>query len=351
MTWSSFARWVIVCSLAICPLIVFPAAQPTPDADPAPSVAVQTEQPHAGAVPDVITAYGSAAPALDGGMTLSLQQDGRVLAIDVTPGEQVRAGQKLLGFGASPTAVATYQQAVSMLSVARTQRAHMAQLLTQQLATRDQLAQADKAVADAQASLEALQIEGADRPTQTLTAPFDGIVAAIPVAQGDRVQPGAALMTLTRLDGLVVTVGIDAGERDRVHAGQSVHLTPLAAGPQLDGRILRVGGVLNSKTRLVDADVSVPAGSVISGAAFRADITVGQVQGWIVPHDAVLTDDKGAYIFQVAGNTASRVDVTVAGTAGNKDVVDGKLDPQRLLVVEGNYQLSDHAALRTSNTP
>ena len=177
---------------------------------------MQTEAPQAGAVPDLITAYGSAAPALDGGMTLSLQQDGRVLAIAVTPGETVRSGERLLDFGASPAAISTYQQAESALAVARSQRAHVAQLLGQQLATRDQLAQADKAVGDAQAALDALQREGADNPTQTLTAPFDGIVATVPVAQGDRVQPGAALLTLTRLDGLVVTIGIDPGDRNRV---------------------------------------------------------------------------------------------------------------------------------------
>jgi membrane fusion protein (multidrug efflux system) len=331
-----------------CLLVVLgPAAH---SADPA-SVAVQTQAPQAGAVPDVVTAYGSAAPALDGAMTLSLQQDGRILAIAVTPGETVRAGERLLDFGASPAAIATYQQAESALAVARTQRAHIVQLLAQQLATRDQLAQADKAVADAQASLDALQREGANNPKQTLTAPFDGIVATIPIAQGDRVQPGATLLTLTRLDGLVVTVGIDPRDRGRVRPRQSVHLIPLGAGPQLDGQILRVDGVLNPKTRLIDADVSVPPGAVISGEAFRADITVGQLTGWIVPHDAVLSDAKGAYVFQVAGNTASRVDVTVAGSAGNNDVVDGKLDPQRALVVAGNYQLSDHATVRPGNAP
>jgi RND family efflux transporter MFP subunit len=257
----------------------------------------------------------------------------------------------LLDFGASPAAVSTYQQAVSGLAVAKTQRAHVAQLLAQQLATRDQLAQADKAVSDAQAALDALQREGADQPTQTLTAPFDGIVTTIPVAQGDRVQPGATLLTLTRLDGLVVTVGLEPGDRDRVRAGQTVHLTPIGAGPRLDGQILRVDGVLNPKTRLVDADVSVPPGAVMSGTAYRADITVGQLLGWIVPHDAVLTDDKGAYVFQVAGNTASRVDVSVAGSVGSDDVIDGKLDPARSLVVQGNYQLSDHATVRVGGTP
>ena len=315
-------------------------------ADDSGSVAVRTQAPSQGSLPELIEVYGTAAPALDGGMTLSLQQDGRVMSIAVTPGESVRAGEKLMEFGASAAASSTFQQAVSALALASTQRAHTGQLLAQQLATRDQLAQADKAVSDAQAALDALRRDGAGRNVQTLTAPFDGIIAAIPVAQGDRVQPGTPLLTLTRLDGLVVTVGIEVGQRGRVRPGQAAHLERLAGGDALDGRVLRVDGVLNPKTRLIDADISVPASAVISGEAFRAAITVGALQGWVVPHAAVLTDDTGAYLFQVNGDKAARVDVRLLGTVGDSDIVTGKVDGGRKLIVEGNYQLDDGAAIR-----
>lgn len=329
--------------LLVCALVGLAFAA---QADDAASVLVQTEAPTRGSVPDVIPAYGSAAPALDGGMTLSVQQDGRVLAIAVTPGEIVRSGERLIDFGASAASSSTYQRAVSALALARTQRAHTAQLLTQQLATRDQLAQADKAVADAQAVLDALQREGAGRPAQTLTAPFDGIVATIPITQGERVQPSAPLLTLTHLDGLVVTIGIEPGDRNRVRPGQKVRLDPLAGGTPIEGQVLKVDGVLNPKTRLIDADVSVPKGAVISGEAFRADITVGELQGWIVPHDAVLTDANGAYVFQVLGSKAARVDVSVVRTVGETDVIEGPLVPQHRLVVQGNYQLLNGATVR-----
>jgi RND family efflux transporter MFP subunit len=316
-------------------------------ADDAGSVQVTTLPPKAGSVPDIVTVYGSAAPALDGGMTLSLQQDGRVDAIAVTPGEAVRTGERLMNFSASAAASSAFQQAVSALALAKTQRVHTAELLSQQLATRDQLAQADKAVSDAQATLDALQREGAGHATQTLAAPFDGIVAAIPVAQGDRVQPGTALLNLTRLDGLVVTVGIEPSDRARVHAGQPVRLSRLSDGAAIEGRVLRIDGVLNPKTRQVDADVSVPSGAVISGEAFRADITVGRLEGWVVPHPAVLIDEKGAYVFQIAGNKAVRVGVTLVGSDGTNDVVKGPIDAGRTLVIAGNYQLDDGSNVRS----
>jgi membrane fusion protein, multidrug efflux system len=320
-------------------------------ADDSGSVLVQTQMPRRGSAPAVVVAYGTAAPALDGGMTLSLQQDGRILGIDVTPGEAVRKGDKLIEFGASAAASSTYQQAVSAVALARSQRVHTAQLLGQQLATRDQLAQADKALSDAQSALDALQRAGGGRPEQSLAAPFDGTVATIPVAQGDRVQPGAPLLTLTRLDGLVVTVGIEPSERGRVTPGQMVRLDRLAGGAPLAGQVLRIDGVLNAKTRLVDADISVPIGAVLSGEAFRAAITVGDDRGWIVPHDAVLTGADGAYVFQVDGGKAVRVAVAIVGEAGNTDVVDGALDPKRALVVQGNYQLDDGAAVRDGSAP
>ena len=105
-------------------------------------------------------------------------------AIAVTPGETVHQGARLLDFGEFAAAASAYQQAVSALALARTQRAHTAQLLAQQLATRDQLAQANKAVSDAQAALDALKREGAGQPEQTLTAPFDGIVSDDPGGAG-----------------------------------------------------------------------------------------------------------------------------------------------------------------------
>lgn len=310
------------------------------------TVAVKTLPARRGGVPAVVVAYGIAAPALDGGMTLSLQQEGRVTALAVTPGEAVRTGDRLMDFGVSAAASSTYTQAVSALDLAKTQRLHAVQLLSQQLATRDQVAQAEKGLRDAQSALDALRQEGGGKPVQTLTAPFDGIVTSIAVAQGDRLQSGVPLMVLTRMDGLVVTVGLDPMDRAKVRPGATVVLQRLAGGPTLNGQVARVDAVVNAKTRLVDADIAVPPGDVLSGEAFRATVTTGQVQGWLVPHGAVLMDGKGAYLFQTNAGKAARVEVTVAGMEGDTDVVQGSVDATRPVIVEGGPQLTDGAAIR-----
>jgi membrane fusion protein (multidrug efflux system) len=319
-------------------------------ADEPPSVLVSTEIPHEGALPDLVIAYGTAAPASNGSTIISLQQDGSVTSLAVTPGEAVNTNQPLLDFAASAASASTYQQAVNALALARTQRDHTAQLLSQQLATRDQLAQAEHAVADAEATLEALKREGAGRAVQTITAPFDGIVTAIQVTPGEHTQPGAPLLTLARLDRLIVTAGVEPDQRDRIHPGQPVKLERLVGGPPLEGKVVRIDAVLNAKTRLVDTDIAVPPGSALSGESFRANITVGQLQGFLVPHDAVLTDTKGAYVFQLADNKAVRIDVVLVGDNNETDVVTGPIDPARKLVISGNYQLEGGMKVRERGT-
>ena len=307
---------------------------------------VRTQAARQGSLPQLVSAFGTAGPALAGGMAIALQQEGRVAAIAVTPGESVHAGDRLMMFAPSSAARVTYEQAATSLTLAQGQRARTARLLTQQLATRDQLAQADKALDDARAALEALRQEGGGSPQTAVTAPFDGIVASIPVSQGDRIQPGTALLTLTRADGLVVTVGVEAGDRARIHPGLKVTLKPVDGGQSIQGRVLRIDGVLNPKTRLLDVDVSVPSGAVLSGAAFEAGIVVGTSQGWVVPHEAVLLEAQGGMLFQVHGGHAVRVAVQVLGTDGRSDVVRGRLVATDRLVVEGVSQLDDGMAVR-----
>ena len=259
----------------------------------------------------------------------------------------------LMHFELAPAASARHMQAVSALKVARDEQASTQRLLSRQLATRAQAAQAAKAVSDAESSLAAIEAEDGGAVAQILKAPFDGVVGAIPVAQGDRVAAGAPLLTITREHGLVVTVGIEPALRRKLRVGGAVQLQALAAGePALHGSVFRVDRVLNPKTRLVDVDVRpapADAAELLDGAAYRATIETGSLEGWIVPRDAVLGDEKGTFVFQVADDKAVRVPVKRLGGNEEQSVIDGAIDAKRPLVTSGNYQLSDGAAVRMAD--
>jgi len=308
---------------------------------------VRTETPRRGSAPRTFTAYGSAAASSLAARSLTLPQTGQVVSVLVTQSQAVRKGQALLSFATAPSAVSSYRQAQTAVTLARAQQQHAVQLLAQQLGTKDQLAVADKAVADAQAQLSALAREGAGRASVTLTAPFDGVIATVPVAPGDRPAAGAALVTLNRSSGVQVSLGLEPGWRSQVKVGQAVRLEPLGGGPAIDGHVIRVDAVLNPRSRLLDVDVAVPAGQAISGEAFRARVAVGVLQGWLLPHEAVRVEDGKAFVFQVAGGKAHRVDVEVAQAGRDVDVAQGPLDPARPLVTVGAYQLDDGDAVRT----
>lgn len=340
--------WNGVCLCASLFLTGAALAAANPDA--AGSVLVKTQMPQRGSLPDSVLAYGVATPAINGGMTLSVQAEGRVMRIDVTAGEAVRADQPLLEFHLAASASSSYQQAVSALKLAQEEQARTARLVSQQLATRDQLAQAAKAVSDARAVLSALEAEHGGTAQRMISAPFNGVVSALPVVQGERVAAGVPLITVTRRDGLVITVGVEPAQRRAIQVGQTVTLAPLIEGePTLRGTVSRIDRVLNPKTRLIDVDITpreADAGDVFEGAAFRANIQTGELKGWVVPRDAVLGDQQGDYLFQVAGGKAVRVTVKRLGGDEDTSVVEGALDPQRPLVTLGNYQLSDGGAVR-----
>jgi membrane fusion protein (multidrug efflux system) len=317
-----------------------------PPAAPAPSVAVQTEPPRQGSLPRIVIAYGTAAPAINGSVSMSVQIDGRIAAIHATPGEAVRAGQPLLDFEVSAAARSAYEQARTAVNLAREERARTERLLAQQLSTQDLLAKAVKAQGDAEASLAALDREYGGAPQRTLTAPFDGVVGQIPVAQGARVPAGSVLVTVTRRGGLLVTVGVEPAQRRQLHLGDPAQLTSLAGqATSLQGKVVRIDQALNTATRLVNVDVAVDE-PLLQGEAYRAEIVAGQFSGWLVPHDAVLSDDHGAYVFQLDGAKAVRVAVTLVGGDTVTSVVAGNLDATRPLVTSGNYQLSDGMQVR-----
>ena len=320
-------------------------------AAPAPSVLVRTEAPQSGTLPRTVIAYGTARPAPYGTITLGVQHAGMVRRVFVVPGQLVDKDMALVSIAAAPAVIAQYHQALTALTVARSERAHMAQLRAQQLATRDQLAQADKAVTDAAAALQALVREGGADPRQTVRAPFAGVVTTIAVAPGQAIAANAPLLGLAQQQALIVAVGIDPASAGAVRAGQKVTLTPLDGGSPIAGRVGGVGGMLNPTTHLVDATITLGTGDPLGGAGFRAAIEVGQDRGWIVPRNAVLTGADGPAVFQVAQGHAVRVAVRVVGEAGGQTVVTGPIDPHRPIVISGNYQLAPGMAVRDAAAP
>ena len=309
---------------------------------------VKVQDPKRGSIPDVVYAYGTAVPTSASTVTASFQRDGQISDILVEVGDQFKKDEPLLDFGAAPAAVVAYEQAKTTKALAERSFARQQQLFKQQLATRDQVDTAEKAVSDAQLTLDMYEKIGSIKPSELLTAPFDGVVTAISVSKGDRISAGAPLMTLSRTDQVILSVGIEASQLDRVKPDLPVNLVSQLPGRKpIEGKVKRVGAAIDTKTRLVPTIIEIPPGGALSGESFKAGIVVGKFQGWVVPRDAVGIDKKGAFIFQIDEGHAKRVNVNVIGSVGKTSIIEGSdISSQREIVLSGNYQLEDGAAVR-----
>lgn len=342
MTRSAWLAFMMFCTAA--------GAAGAQETSPGQSVLVTTASLQQGTLRQTVTTYGTTQAAPGDSVDISFLHPGQVLQLRVIAGQVVQPGDALLEFAADPTTQRAYNQAVADLAFAREQRGRTQTLLDQHLATKAELDQADKAVRDAEAALREQERLGGGQTIETVTAQFAGVVTGITVTNGARVQPNTTVMQISRSDGLIAVLGIAPEDRARIRPGQQVRLGPIdQPGHVTESRILSLGGVADAKTGLVNAVASIPADGtsvVIPGEHVRAEISAGELSGWIVPRAAVLNDDRGAYVFQVADGKAVRVDVSVGGEANDRLAIAGPLDPARPLVVTGNYQLADGMAVR-----
>jgi multidrug efflux pump subunit AcrA (membrane-fusion protein) len=219
-------------------------------------------------------------------------------------------------------------------------------MLGQHLATAQQLADANKAQADARANLAEFDAEGAGG-AQILRAPFGAVVATISTAPGAMVAQGAALLELARPTALLLEVGVVPERADTIRSGNPVNIVPLGKKDPLLGKVVLRGSLVDPRTGLVPVDVALPPGSFIAGEMAEAEIVTGEAHGYLVRHEAILVNDSGSpYVVQAVDMVAKKVPIRVLAAGGARDVVDGPLDPGSPVVLAGNYQLDDGMRVR-----
>jgi membrane fusion protein (multidrug efflux system) len=312
------------------------------------SALVKTEALQQRSLTDSLTAFGDVTTGQV--VAISFPRAGQVSSLLVVPGQRVKPGAPLVTLTSDPNAKVAYAQAVSAADFARGELQRNEELLTLQLATQSQVDASRKILQDAEASLAAQRQLGGDVGTATVPAPFDGVVTAVAIAQGDRIQPGATILQLGHTDVLRVQLGIEPADFHLVRAGMAVTLSPVDDGTKsVSASIAENQGLVDPKTQLVDTLVEVPAARasfLVPGMHVRAAITVGQHLSWAVPRAAVLTDANGAYVFQVSGDKAHRVNVTSGSESQGLVAISGGIDPHQPVVVVGNYELQEGMQVR-----
>ena len=336
-------RTLIYCLLCISALVH--AEQNTDH----PTVLVQTAPLSQRDMTSRITGFGMLTPEPDATLNLNFPIAGRVDQVLVNAGQYVKQNDLLLTVSADPSNSLNYTQAKNALTYARSELARQQKLFQQQLTTHSQLDNAAKNLKDAEEAMTIQMRLGAGITLNKLLAPLTGIVVSVTAVPGDRFVAGTNLLQIAKIDTLRARLGVEPSDSRLLHPGLQVHLASVLDDQQSgEGEVVWVAGQINPKTQLVDVSVRVKAQGFAPGTRVRGEIMLTSQRQYAVPRQAVLRDDKGSYLYQVVDQTGHRVAVTTGIEDNGWVAVQGKFIANAPVVILGNYELADGAAVRTA---
>jgi RND family efflux transporter MFP subunit len=272
-------------------------------------------------------------------------QGGRVISVAVDAGSWVRAGQTLAVIDRSVQAQLAAQLAAQVeaaranaaLAQSNYERAIALQgrgfvskaEIDSKRATRD--------AANAQVRVAQAQLAGtrAEIGRLNVVAPKAGLVLARNVEIGQIVSPGSgALFRLAEGGQMEMQAQLAQQDLAFVHVGMPASVTPVGSDRSYQGTVWQVAPVIDPQSRLGMVRVALPYNPTIRPGGFaEARITAGTTSAPLLPQSAVLSDEKGNYVYIVNGkNEVERRDIKigsvdengvtiVSGLSGNESVV------------------------------
>jgi len=257
---------------------------------------------------------------------------GRVTNVLVDAGSWVRAGQTLAVVDRSVQAQQAAQLAAQVeaakanaaLAQSNYQRAIALQgrgfvskaEIDSKKATRD-AAYAQVRVAQAQ-----LAGQRAEIGRLNVTAPTGGLILSRSVEVGQIVSPGSgALFRLAEGGQMEMRAQLSQQDLAAVHVGMTAKVTPVGSDRSFIGTVWQVAPTIDPQSRLGDVRISVPYDpSMRPGGFAEVSITGGTTTAPLLPQSAVLSDDRGNYVYIVnAKNEIERRDIKI-GTVGDNGV-------------------------------
>ena len=272
-------------------------------------------------------------------------QGGKVVRVLVDAGSWVRAGQVLAIVDRSVQAQQTAELA-AQVQAARADAALAQNNYDRAVALQgrgfvskaeidSKKAGRDAAFAQVRVAQARLAASRAELGRLNVTAPASGLILARSVEVGQIVSPGSgALFRLADNGQMEMQAQVAQQDLALIRVGMPAQVTPVGADRSFSGNVWQVAPAIDPQSRLGAVRIAVPYDPVIRPGGFaEAKITAGTTTAPLLPQSAVLSDDKGNYVYVVnAKNEVERraikigtVDesgVTIAeGLSGNEPVV------------------------------
>ena len=154
-----------------------------------------------------------------------------------------------------------------------------------------------------------------------VVAPASGLILARNVEVGQIVSPASgALFRLAEGGQMEMRAQLSQQDLAGVHAGMPAQVTPVGSDRSFSGSVWQVAPMIDPNSRLGDVRISVPYDPIIRPGGFaEARVAAGATTAPLLPQSAVLSDDRGNYVYIVNGkNEVERRDVKI-GDVGESE--------------------------------
>lgn len=317
---------------------------------PTPNAAIEVGRVTRGHIEHTLETYGTSEFASDRQRSVAVVKPGQVLGVSVIAGQTVKKGDTLLSVGPMPSGSPEVQQARIDAEFAKRELSRVQHLVDEKLATNQDLQNAERQSAAAQAALRALGGGGAGGAR--LRAPMGGVVASVLVQRGDVVQAGKPAVVIAAGKDMVVRAGFEVEALPELKAGLPVWLAPVYRGPdgaKLKATLSTMHRVVDPATQLVDGVINVPDAPdwMAQGLAVRVDVVLAARDNAVrIPIDALLERDHKSGAFVIDKQHAHWKELTL-GIRGS-DLVEVKkgLTPGQHVATVGRSSLADGMAVR-----
>lgn len=248
---------------------------------------------------------------------------------------------KLLAQRAAERAQQLFDADVIGLAELQRRQTELAQAEADMSASHDQL----KVLGMSEASIEKLEGSRTVNSQSFVVSSITGTVIDRIVAQGQVVQPGAAVFTVADLSRLWVQAEVPEKQSDLVKVGDVVKVAiPALENRTIEGKLVFVSSTVNPETRTVTVRTEVANTDRSIRPAMLAVMMIQDrpTMHPVVPVDAVVRETNKDYVFIKQGeNRYKLVSVTLGQESnGVRPVVEGLKDGD-VIVADGAFHLNN----------
>jgi RND family efflux transporter MFP subunit len=270
--------------------------------------------------------------------SISPEMSGKIDAIPVKVGQQVRKGQLLISLD-SKVMENGIAELVKGLDLINTTYAKQKELWDQGIGSEMQYLEIKNRKESMEGKLATLKSQ---LEMTKIYAPFDGRVEKILPKIGELASPGRGIIDIVNLSGLYVNTEVSEAFMQTVNRGDSVSIDfPSLPGKVKNTTITYKGDVINPQSRTFTVRVEMPNPGQEIKPNMLANMKIRVISlkdAVVVPTALIRQDVEGSYVFTIASAASPRAAKTYVKTGssdGSITVIESGLSGGEMIITQG----------------